>query len=571
MTQEVALQILKTGRNALVTGEPGAGKTHVINRYIAWLEAAKVPVAVTASTGIAATHIGGVTIHSWSGIGARSTLTDADVEAVAEREKVVRRLRKPAVLIIDEVSMLDGRTLDAVDAVLRRARGTQTPFGGMQVIFVGDFFQLPPIAERGTQAMFAFSSRAFAEAAPTVCYLTEQFRQDDEQLLGLLHAIRKNEIEEEHYTLLGEQQDIAFSDIVPTRLYTHNADVDAVNTQALEALPGQAHTFSMSHRGDRYVVEGLVRSCLSPATLVLKEEAMVMCTKNNFDAGYVNGTLGRVVGFAPEEAGAPIIRTAAGHTITVTPQSWSVVEEGKVRGEIEQVPLRLAAAITVHKSQGMSLDAAEVDLTRTFLPGQGYVALSRVRTLQGLKVRGLGPNALLVDPQVVAQDQAFRAQSDSAAEMFASFAPADIAAEQERFVRAVGGAVPSDEAASGAAPAGARAPRAVRGRDTYAETLALLRAGRSVPEIARERGIATATVWSHLETLADRDQLSAELLAPLSKVVAAAPAAVLAEGFRACGDEKLKPIYEYFKEQYEYETLRAARLLYRYNLLCDGS
>ena len=197
MNQETALTILKTGGNVFLTGEPGAGKTYVLNNYIAWLEACGVSVAVTASTGIAATHIGGMTIHAWSGIGARDTLTNYDLDQIATREVVVRRVKKASVLVIDEISMLDGKIIDMVNAVTRKIRASQEPFGGLQVVLVGDFFQLPPVTRNGDAMRYAYESRGWEEARLLVCYLGDQYRQEDEQLLGLLHSIRRNEVDEE--------------------------------------------------------------------------------------------------------------------------------------------------------------------------------------------------------------------------------------------------------------------------------------------------------------------------------------------------------------------------------------
>src|SRR5690606_32521493 len=229
MTQSTALDILKTGGNVFLTGEPGAGKTFVINQYISYLEAAGLSVAITASTGIAATHIGGMTIHSWSGIGVRDTLTPYDLDKIATNEKVTRRVKKANVLVIDEVSMLDARVLDMVNLVLKTIRQKNEAFGGLQVVLVGDFFQLPPVTKQGENMVYAFRSRAFEEARFLTCYLDEQHRQEDELFLSLLKSIRSNQVEEDHYTLLSEQTSVSYENIEPTKLFTHNADVDAYN------------------------------------------------------------------------------------------------------------------------------------------------------------------------------------------------------------------------------------------------------------------------------------------------------------------------------------------------------
>lgn len=554
MIQYRALEILKTGANVFLTGEPGAGKTYVLNQYIAWLEAAGLNVAVTASTGIAATHIGGMTIHSWSGIGIKDSLSPYDLEQILSREKIVKRMKSTNVLVIDEISMLDGSALDMVDKILRNVFQKSEAFGGLQVILVGDFFQLPPVTRRGDTMRYAFESYAWQGLKPLVCYITEQYRQEDEMLLGLLGSIRRNEIEEDHYTLLNEQTEIAFEQVEPTRLYTHNADVDAVNNERLAELPGTAHNYRMQGTGRKPLIEGLVKNCLSPETLTLKEDAMVMCTKNNFEEGYVNGTLARVVRF---EEGQPVIQLMDGTTITMKPVTWEIVEDKKVLAQIEQLPLRLAWAITVHKSQGMSLDAAEVDLSKAFVYGQGYVALSRVRTLDGLKVNGMHPNALQVDPKIVHADKRFHEESDAAEDAFAAMEENEIEKMHERFVVALGGKVPTGEVVS-------RQPTepAKKKVDTFAQTHELLKEGKSVSQIMRARNLTESTVWSHIERLAADKTISIEDTRSLEPTdgewlsIRERLYAIMEEE----GTELLKPIFEAANEEYSYDLIRLGRV-----------
>ena len=558
MTQERALEILKTGGNVFLTGEPGAGKTYVINQYIAWLEAAGMQVAVTATTGIAATHIGGMTIHSWSGIGIRDYLTPYDLDKITSTEKTVKRIKKAQVLVIDEISMLDGSVLEMVDKVCRVARGSAEPFGGLQIIFVGDFFQLPPIVKQGDMMRYAFESRAWDEARPLICYITEQYRQEDELFLSLLKSIRTGEIEDEHFTLLSEQKEIAYEGIEPTRLYTHNADVDAVNAEKLSSLPGKSRKFNMTGVGNKQLQQGLAKNCLSPELLELKEEAMVMCTKNNFEAGYVNGTLARVVGF--DSGGLPIIQTTEGKEITMKPASWEVREEQKVLAAVEQVPLRLAWAITVHKSQGMSLDAAEVDLAKAFVFGQGYVALSRVRTLAGLKMLGMSPTALRVDPKVILNDQRFRTESEMADDAFNEMADDDIETMHENFVKAHGGHIPNDEEIVVEKKGFER----VQKENTYALTKQLLEEGYRVNEVAKERGMAESTIWGHVEKLIEDKEWSVdriEEIIPKGNDWAEIYSAV-EEAIEEHGHEKLKPLFEATDGVYDYNLIRLARAQY---------
>ncbi len=558
MQQSTALTILKTGANVFLTGEPGAGKTHVVNEYIAWLEACGVHVAVTASTGIAATHIGGMTIHAWSGIGARDTLTHHDLDQIIAREPVVKRVKKMKVLIIDEISMLDGKLLDMVNAVTKAARQSVDAFGGLQIIVVGDFFQLPPVTRQGDMMRYAFESRAWEDAQFLTCYLSEQHRQEDELFLGLLSSIRRNEIDEDHFTLLKEQTDIGYEGIEPTRLYTHNTDVDNVNASKLAELSGRKASYAMQGMGNKTLVEGLKKNCLSPQALELKVDAMVMCTKNNFEAGYVNGTLGRVVDFDTLD-GWPIIETAEGKTITMKPASWSVAEDGKVRAEVTQVPLRLAWAITVHKSQGMSLDAAEIDLSRAFVYGQGYVALSRVRSLQGLKMLGMNPTALNVDPKIVGMDEKFRRAASDAEAAFMAMDDEEIELMHSQFVTASGGKL-----VTGLIEKKQQGYERVKKESTLVETARLLRKKKTPHEIAKVREVAESTVWGHLEKLLDEKSLTTDDLAHLTTgpdwEAAKEP---LLKALQELGDEKLKPIYEAAGEKFSYDLVRLARIVHR--------
>jgi len=563
MTQDRALDILKTGANVFLTGEPGAGKTYVINQYINFLEAAGMHVAVTASTGIAATHIGGMTIHSWSGVGIKDHLTPQDLDAIVGKEKIVKRVKATQVLVIDEISMLDGKILNSVNKILRTIRESEEPFGGIQVVCIGDFFQLPPVTRQGDIMTYAFMSEAWLALKPLICYLSEQHRQADEIFLGLLGSIRKNEIEEDHYTLLDEQKEIGYEDIEPTRLYTHNADVDAVNNQKLAELPGKIRKFQMAGKGGKPLIEGLMKNCLSPQMLELKEDAMVMCTKNNFEVGYVNGTLARVIEF--ESNGDPVIETTDGKRITMQSTSWEIAEDGKVLAQITQYPLRLAWAITVHKSQGMSLDAAEIDLSKAFVYGQGYVALSRVRSLEGLKVLGMHPNALQVDPLVVAADVRFHALAEEADEAFEAMEPGEAEEMHERFVVAHGGKMPSENEVEKAK----KVLQYAKKTDTHTQTKELLLKESSIKEMAQVRDMTEQTIWSHVEKLVEDGSVTMEQIRHLEPANWDDVKAELFAALDEHGDEKLKPIYEACDEEYDYNLVRLARM--QWQLVQEGS
>lgn len=411
MTQEKALEYLMSGRNVFLTGPAGSGKTFVLNEFIQRLKAKGKTVAITASTGIAGTHLGGITIHSWSGIGIKDSLSEYDLDELSQKEHLHRRFKITDVLIIDEISMLHSYRLDMVDQVLRTITDVDRPFGGIQVVLAGDFFQLPPIQRNSTATFFAFESSAWDVLNLAVCYLDTVFRQSNDPLLQVLSEIRSGKISEESGELLQERMNTEPPDhITPTRLYTHNIDVDAVNKKELDQLSGVCEVFAMTSKGRKADVEILKKNCLAPEQLELKVGAQVMFVKNNLPEGYVNGTLGTVTGF---EYGQPVVETVEGKEVTAQVDTWAMEKGGEVKAEIRQLPLRLAWAITVHKSQGMTLDVVDVDLSKSFAAGMGYVALSRVKSLSGLHIRGINQRALTVDPLVLQYDQLFQQQSMS--------------------------------------------------------------------------------------------------------------------------------------------------------------
>ncbi len=453
MTQSQTLSILKTGANVFVTGEPGSGKTHTINEYVAYLRGRGIEPAITASTGIAATHIGGMTIHSWSGIGVKTKLDKYDLNKIASSKYIAKRVRRAKVLVIDEVSMLPPKTLSMIDAICREIEQSSDPFGGIQVVLGGDFFQLPPIikteVENDTQtrlleelsARFAYNSPAWGQANPIVCYLTEQHRQDDSDFLALLSAIRRNVFNNKDLCRIETRRiELHAAPNDAPKLFSHNADVDSVNDEVLAKLSGKPQVFTMSSQGQDALVTALKKGCLSPKALHLKVGAAVMFTKNNPKGGFVNGTLGAVEEF-DKYSGYPVVKTRSGRRIEVEPMDWAVEENGKIRAQIRQLPLRLAWAITVHKSQGMSLDEAVMDLSNVFEFGQGYVALSRVRRLSGLYLLGWNERAFQVHPEVSEKDVKFRAQSEQAARTFGSLAGDKIAAMHKRFIGVCGGKI----------------------------------------------------------------------------------------------------------------------------------
>lgn len=379
----------------LLTGPAGAGKTYVLNQFIRIAKAEGKHVSVTATTGLAATHLGGTTIHAWSGTGVMDELPSNFADHISKGRRDI--IEKTDVLIIDEVSMLHDWRLDMVDQACRLVRKkTDVPFGGIQVVMSGDFFQLPPINRDGSRAgRFVVYSDAWRELDPTICYLEEQHRQDDTQLLNILSALRAGDIRRHHAEMLIERGDVEPPDDNLTELHTTNVDVDKINQAKLDELYGDEYAYSQTTTGTTNYVEALQRSVLAPAELKLKEGALVMAVKNASDRKYVNGSIGIVKGFDILTE-YPIVEFRNGKTVTMLPDTWELRDGDKKRASIMQIPLRLAWAITVHKSQGMTLDAARINLAKAFVEGMGYVALSRVKNLNSLYLAGLNRMALRV-------------------------------------------------------------------------------------------------------------------------------------------------------------------------------
>jgi ATP-dependent DNA helicase PIF1 len=430
----------------------------------------------------------------------------------------------------------------------------------MQVVLVGDFFQLPPIS-RNKEPVFAFESKSWNDLHPIICYLTEQHRQEDAKFLNVLSAIRARDWDQGTVsTIMARETDgYELEDDIP-RLYTHNADVDQMNTQKLGTLTSASKTYKMSAEGAPPLIEALKRGCLSPEVLTLKEGAVVMGTKNNPANGLSNGTLATVIGF---ERGTdyPIIETFDGRTLTLGEAEWAVEEGGKPRAKIRQIPLRLAWAITVHKSQGMSMDAAAIDLSRAFEYGQGYVALSRVRSLAGLHILGWSEGAFQVHPEVGKRDDEFRGLSEEARVTFDQLEESGEREDLARaFVRAGGGVYEPQFEPDPATP-GALKPKKIVKASTYDETFELLKEGKSLEEIAKARGLTLGTICGHAEKLLAAGRVEKDLIQAAISDKLNAHLPKIHAAFEKFPGKELTPIFAYLKGAYTFDELKLARLL----------
>jgi hypothetical protein len=567
MLQKDALHILKLGTSVFLTGGAGTGKSHVLKEYIEYLKNHEIPHAVTASTGIAATHIGGVTIHSWSGIGAKEYLNSYDLDALEGRKQLWDRYQRTQVLIIDEISMLSGVFLDTLNTVAKHMRRNELPFGGMQIILCGDLFQLPPVT-RGQESL-SIDAKAWAELKPAVCYLQEQYRQQDAAFLEILNALRSQTITDEHLSTLQERHsddETIELDVTITRIYTHNANVDSENEKKLASLAGRKEEYTMHTKGKEHHVQALKKGCLAPEKLILKEGAQVIFVKNNLEKGYVNGTRGEVVGFSSQ--GFPKVRTTNGSEMLVEAVEWSLENDnGKTIASITQLPLRLAWAITVHKSQGMSLDAAIIDISGAFAPGMGYVALSRVRTLKGLTLTGFSRDALRMHPRIVTFDAKLQQMSRNAEARIQALSKPELTERHEKFIHKTGGSIKVTAANNKKRPSKRVDAKVESWRITLNEFLE----GSSLAAIAKKLDITPGTVFNHLEKAVQAGEhvpkkLFAGMITPqLLKKISSACDAV--EGTEDVGDGillKLTPVKDYLEKKgtkCSFDDIRLCRLL----------
>ena len=560
MTQDDTLKMMKMGKNVFLTGPAGSGKTHVLKMYINYLNKNGVNVAVTASTGIAATHLGGMTIHSWTGLGIKDNLTEYDLELMEEKQYLWKRFKKTSVLIIDEVSMISSNMLTMIDRVCRHMKRNSEPFGGMQIILSGDFFQLPPIMRRQQDSQysqeyldsedssaqhFAFSSPSWEDADIHICYLDSQYRQTDSVLLEILTEMRTGEISKKSKKHLQKRM-VSTQDPNITRLYTHNLNVDSFNEKCLMSIKGEEKKYTMFSKGKPSLVDALKRGCLAPETLIIRVGSKVMFVKNNPVQGYVNGTTGEVTGF--NKNSSPIVKTSTGKIYTAEPQTWMIEEDGKVLAEISQIPLRLAWAITVHKSQGMTLDKAYVDLSKAFEKGQGYVAISRLQKLEGLFLLGINDEAFCAHPNIVERDIHFQNISDSYTEMFGKMTNDEVEKYIHDFIKKHG----ESKNKKSSEPQ----------KTTFEITKDCLKSKLTIDEIVDERELSKDTVIGHIEKLLSEGMIEyhdLEYLRPKSKSEREKFEEIISS-FKKQMDNNLKPVFLDLNKKYDYDYLKFVRL-----------
>lgn len=398
---------MANGESIFLTGAAGAGKTACLKLFIKVYKSEKI-MGVTSTTGISALLFGGVTLHSFLGIGLGKGSVEAMNKKINTRPHLKKRWRELEVLIIDEISMLSPVLFDKLEALARRVRRNEEPFGGIQLILSGDFLQLPCIGSDD----FCFESDTWTRCVEHTIYLTEIMRQKDVEFQECLNNIRVGLLPKKTRKLLKTRLGIELKNdygIKPTKLFSTNFSVDYINNKELDALAEEDPDFYEYNmeiivysgvKNRDYVIEKYKKSCNAPEMLQLCVGAQVMLLYNmDTEGGLVNGSRGVISGFVGD---VPMVKFLNGRELLVDHHVWESEENGQKILRVIQIPLKLAYALTIHKSQGCTLDYAEIDLSNTFADGQAYVALSRVKNLDGLCILEIDYDKIKANEKAVA-------------------------------------------------------------------------------------------------------------------------------------------------------------------------
>lgn len=569
MKQSTALNILKSGQNVFITGSAGTGKTYLLNQFIDYLKHRKIYPSIVASTGIAASHLGGQTLHAFFGLGIRDSVDEYFIDSLLEKKYLVERFSQLDILIIDEVSMISPQIFTSMDEILQAFKSNTLPFGGIQVVISGDFFQLPPVSRERKEKRFAWQSPSWKALELKTCYLSEKYRQDDDVLIRILDEIRSGQVSDFSHDVFKQRYEKELPlDATPTKLYTHNVDIDRINSQELDKLPGQAVHLVYDSKGSQQNVEKIFKSSLVLDTLVLKKDAVVIFIKNNPEKGYLNGTTGIVTGFTKGDS-MPMVKISSGRTITLEQEDWSLEgKNGKVSASVSQVPLRLAWAITIHKSQGMTLDAAEIDLSKAFEVGQGYVALSRLKNIEGLKLLGMNDIALQVDPLILKIDGRIKSASAKASDEITAVSEEVLEKTFVSYIKSLDGLTDEAKISDQTQKVKAGMLTSSTTVPNYEITKALIESSQTITELAEKRGVTENTILKHLALIIEHDKAfdldkfkpDDQICERISNVVKKLTQSSDSENFSEAGHLKMKPIFEALNEEVSYELIRVCLL-----------
>ncbi|MGK5085007.1 AAA family ATPase [Bdellovibrionota bacterium FG-1] len=416
--QQNALELLTgSDENVFLTGVAGSGKSFLVRRFLRERESSERRFPVLASTGAAAILVGGRTFHSFFGLGILEGGVDATVERAIRNKRVCKRLNATDGVIIDEVSMISGTTLRAAEKICRKARESQRPWGGLRVITVGDFAQLPPVNPHWNPGNgltpralrdWAFLDESWLTSGFVSAVLYETMRTTEPELLHALNAVRAGQLDGPSTRFLNSRLLAPPHDFDGTRLFGRRMDTERFNLQRLCEIPAEVQTFetiytaalsASSKKADQNkAIADFKKNAPVPEVLQLKEGALVMIRQNDPEGKWVNGSVGILKEIDDE---CLSIELSNGLDVEIEKTTFQMLNaEGGIVASATNFPVNLAYAMTVHKAQGASLEKMQVDLRGLWEPGQAYVALSRARTAQGLFIEGWSPSSMIVDPVV---------------------------------------------------------------------------------------------------------------------------------------------------------------------------
>jgi ATP-dependent exoDNAse (exonuclease V) alpha subunit len=407
--QQEALALLQSGENIFLTGGAGCGKSFVIREFMKDLDPKIFPIL--ASTGTAAVLLGGRTFHSFFGLGIMEGGPEATFERASKDQKVLARIKRVEGFVMDEVSMIPGSAFRVAEALARVAKESNLPWGGLRVIAVGDFLQLPPVTQYNQKRDWCFRDAAWDATGFRPVNLTINHRVEDAEYLRVLETLRQGKTNEEVKDYLNDKLQQHDEDWPGTRLFPRRIQSEEYNFKKLRELPGEDEVIPSIYLGPEKFTSILMKSAPVPEKLFLRVGCQVMFIQNDPNRRWVNGTKGEVVDIQSDKI---IVKKYEGRQVQVEKVSFSMQDaEGNVVASVIQFPLMLAYSTTIHKSQGATLDEIWCDLGALWEPGQAYVALSRLRTGQGLHLLRWSPRSIMADPHVLSFYQAFHRGLDS--------------------------------------------------------------------------------------------------------------------------------------------------------------
>lgn len=394
--QQYALDLCESGENVFLTGGAGSGKSYVIREFMKNKDPKQIPIL--ASTGAAAVLLGGRTFHSFFGLGIMEGGPEATLKRLLNDNRALKRIQRVEGVVIDEISMIPGAALMVAEEISRVARNSSLPWGGMRVIAVGDFGQLPPITRQGQKRDWCFLNEVWKRSGFQVCELKHNQRIQDNSFLDVLSDVREGKFTDRVREFLNDHTRDHDEDHPGTRLFPRREQSDDYNQKKLAEINEDEHLIDSIYLGEQKYIDHLIKSAPVPQQLKLKIGCRVLFIKNDTQKRWVNGTRGTV---ASIEADHIMVRKDGGREVKVEKHSFSLLDaEGNSKASVIQYPLILAYATTIHKSQGATLDELWCDLGALWEPGHAYVALSRLRDPSGLHIVRWTPRSFIIDPEV---------------------------------------------------------------------------------------------------------------------------------------------------------------------------